>query len=164
MSFTVQIGVTNSPRIQVSKDVTYGHTYECTLKDKCSILDPVIILSTSSNGVSNLSGNNYMYIPSFGRYYYITDIISVRSSIVEIHGHVDVLMSYKDDIYKQTGVVSRTSSTKYYTSGLEDKDSYQYSDSKIVVRKLSTNNGFTKDGSYVLVTAGPSGESGTVTS
>lgn len=41
---------------------------------------------------------NYVYIPIFNRYYYVTDITSIRQNLWEISLSIDVLMSYKDAI------------------------------------------------------------------
>lgn len=41
---------------------------------------------------------NYVYIPIFGRYYYVTDITSFRENLWEISLSIDVLMTYKDAI------------------------------------------------------------------
>lgn len=159
MSFIVNIGVTSDPRTKVNKTFTSKHEYECQLKENCSLLDPVILVHTSESGAGNLADNNYMYISDFKRYYYITDIISVRATVVEIHGHVDVLKTYQSDIYKQKGIIERSASTKVYTSMLDDRDVYHYADTKTVIKKLSTSDGFKKSGSYVMVTAGPSAAS-----
>lgn len=50
---------------------------------------------------------NYCYIEAFKRYYYITDIVSVRQGLWSISMSVDVLMSYKDIIKQQRGIVAR---------------------------------------------------------
>ena len=50
---------------------------------------------------------NYCYIEAFKRYYYITDIVSIRQGLWSISMSVDVLMSYKDIIKQQRGIVAR---------------------------------------------------------
>jgi hypothetical protein len=39
-----------------------------------------------------------MYIPEFGRYYHITNIVGVAGGKKEVYGHVDVLMTYDAQI------------------------------------------------------------------
>lgn len=51
--------------------------------------------------------SNYCKIPEFNRYYFITDITSVRRNIWQIELQVDVLMSYKDDFLKLNAFISR---------------------------------------------------------
>lgn len=57
--------------------------------------------------ISDLVKCNYCYIPIFNRYYYINDIISVKNKLWEIVMSVDVLMSYKDKILEQSGIIDR---------------------------------------------------------
>ena len=65
-----------------------------------SILAPKLILS----GV-NVANYNYVYIPDFGRYYFITSIDVVDTRRYRISCDVDVLMSFADDI-KKLSVIS----------------------------------------------------------
>lgn len=159
MSFTVNIGNISVSKKVVDKAFTNKYELTGTLKNECSIKDPVITLRIGDSQnikIPDITKCNYAYIVNFNRYYYITDFRSIRDTILEVHMHVDVLKTYADEIKKQKGIVSRASSRSVYTSLLPDDDSYNYADSKIVVKKLSTNDGFNKTGSYVMVTAGPS--------
>ena len=70
-----------SENYRLNKDITLKITESCVLKDDCSVENPVIVLKTGTN----ISGYNYMYIPDFGRYYYIGDIVSVGLNMWEIH-------------------------------------------------------------------------------
>ena len=54
---------------------------------------------------------NYCYIPEFNRYYYIEDIVSINNNLWQLILKVDVLMSWKKEIYQQKGFVSRTHGT-----------------------------------------------------
>lgn len=101
-----------------------------TLKTSTSIINPSIIIQfenkreyviDNDNSIVLEDGNrvvditelakflqaNYAYIPTFNRYYYITDIISVRNNLWEIQMSVDVLMSYKEDILSTSCMISR---------------------------------------------------------
>ena len=46
-----------------------------------------------------------MHIPEFGRYYYITNIVSVRTGLWAISGHVDVLYTYRNEIRSCGGII-----------------------------------------------------------
>ena len=63
---------------------------------------------------------NYCYIPDFNRYYYIEDIISVRNNLWQLIMRVDVLMSWKKEIYQQKGFVSRTHGTSRNANLVDD--------------------------------------------
>lgn len=54
---------------------------------------------------------NYVFIEEFNRYYFITDIISVRNNMWRLNMHVDVLMSYKEEIKQQDAFVTRNEFT-----------------------------------------------------
>lgn len=74
--------------------------------------------STSLSTVNILSDSdnfpflkNYAYIPDFNRYYFVVDIVSVRSGLWLFKLKCDVLMSFKDDIYDLECIVARNETT-----------------------------------------------------
>lgn len=54
---------------------------------------------------------NYVYIPAFNRYYYVTDITLINYGLYEVSLSVDVLMSYKDAIKNCKGFIDRNEFT-----------------------------------------------------
>ena len=85
-----------------------GSTYSCSLKDGCSILEPIIKLNA---GISvNLSAYNYCYIANFARYYWITDITLDRG-FVYVACKFDSLASWKSEIGNTDLYVLRSSNT-----------------------------------------------------
>lgn len=94
---------------QVGTDITG------TLRDDCSIINPVLQLENFSG--LDLTRVNYAYIVEFGRYYYINNI-TLKNKLYEISMHVDVLMSYKNSIRTNTAVVSRQEN--HYNLYLQD--------------------------------------------
>lgn len=79
------------------------------IKADTDILNPVLELSYDSSIIS--SGYNYMYIPSWKRYYFITDI-SFSMQRMFISGKVDVLTTYATEIKNLTGIVLRQQAKK----------------------------------------------------
>ena len=67
------------------------------LKDGCSMHNPVIIISKSS--LPNIRNANYAYIDTFGRYYYVNDIVAGTAETLEGNMTVDPLMSFANEIY-----------------------------------------------------------------
>lgn len=74
--------------------------------------------STSLSTINLLSDSdnfpflkNYAYIPDFNRYYFVVDIVSVRSGLWLFKLKCDVLMSFKDDIYDLECIVARNETT-----------------------------------------------------
>lgn len=88
------------------KDFTTIDTLTGTLKGETSITNPTIRI----NYDGALQNVNYFYIPQFQRYYFITDIKSVRSGIWDISGRCDVLTTaWKLSSLKQCMGITRKS-------------------------------------------------------
>ena len=83
--------------------------YDGFLRDESSITDPIFRIETVDSGEEfPWARINYFFVPSWGRYYYITDVVVLRTHLYEIHGHVDVLMSFKDELADCTGIAANT--------------------------------------------------------
>lgn len=81
---------------------------QCTLKDDCSVVNPVLQFNPA--GVSELSliwEYNYIKISMFGRYYYVDDWQYI-GGLWECYCHVDVLASFKQDIRGTFAYVTRS--------------------------------------------------------
>lgn len=83
---------------------TGGTTKEVTLKQPCSVLNPVIVLQSASTSW------NYFYIPEFSRYYFIEDIRYIHNNTVEITGTVDAMGSHRDGILNTSQYILRAAS------------------------------------------------------
>lgn len=88
----------------MDKDITSLKSMTGTLRDDCSIIDPVI--SIEGLTASELTSANYAYIPEFGRYYFINNIVC-KNKLYELTMHVDVLSTYKDSIRDNTAIIAR---------------------------------------------------------
>lgn len=88
MSFNIRLMTNNSPSNVADKDFTTIDTLTGTLRNETSITNPAIRIEAD---VNTLSECNYFYIPQFNRYYFVTDIRSIRNGLCEIVGHCDVL-------------------------------------------------------------------------
>ena len=73
-----------------------------TLREEASILNPILLIEYSS-----FQTWNYAYIPNFNRYYFIREIVSVRTGLWRIVMREDVMMSFKDAIREQYAMISR---------------------------------------------------------
>lgn len=111
------------PRL-VNKDVagvlspaniwTGDSTYQATgtLRDACSILDPVIQVAMPDDKITSF---NYIEILDFpvrrnSRFYFVRDVKVLRSGLVEIYAHEDVLYSWKGPLLATSGYVKRSES------------------------------------------------------
>lgn len=148
MSFSVQLYKNGSPVEKIGKDLTAGPDYSINFKEDSSILRPRIIIL---DGFSAVYEYNYMYISTFGRYYFIDDIISVANNRWEIHAHVDVLETYKESILLNEAVVKRQE--KRFNTYLNDPEWKVYGNEEVVAFKFNQQP-FSKTLHYLLAVAG----------
>ena len=97
------------------KDIQLIGSLTGTLRESCDVINPQIVIEYS--GVPDF---DYVFIPYFNRYYYVSDVVSVKQSLWLISLKVDVLMTYKDLIKLQTAHVSRNE----YKFDNDKRDSY----------------------------------------
>lgn len=91
-------------RRKLNKTLSAARSYNVSLKDDTSAVNPTLILSKP------LPPNyNYCYIPNFKRYYFITDSRVLIGKQYEISLTCDVLMSFAETI-KNSPVILRRSS------------------------------------------------------
>lgn len=88
MSFNIRLMKNNSATNVADKDFTTIDTLTGTLRNETSVTNPSIRIEADVNTIAEC---NYFYIPQFHRYYFMTDIRSIRNDLVEIQGHCDVL-------------------------------------------------------------------------
>lgn len=74
------------------------------LKEQTSIMSPTFLLSDYD------STYNYIYVPKWGRYYFVSDTTLNIEGLFEIHCEFDHLASYKPSIANYTCFVERASS------------------------------------------------------
>ena len=116
-------------------------------KEDTSITDPTFILRTQSKVLEG----NYIYVPNLNRYYYINDYV-VSHQRIYINCHVDVLISFKNDIKQQNVIVSRQENS--YNLYQVDPKMVIYNTP--VYRVLKFPGGFDSTGHFVLCVAGAS--------
>lgn len=147
----VNIYTTRSEKIALNKVMVAGSKVELTgtLRNPSDILNPTIDIEADA---SVIAGKNYFEIPEFGRKYFITEVTSLSDKIVVLHGHVDVLATYADDIRTNSGIVGR-SENNYH---MYMNDNIIKVDSRPNINTLVFDNGgyFLKNPSIALVVVG----------
>ena len=143
---TIKLYNNLSDKIVVDKNITQqGSDVTGTLRENCSIINPVIKMSAIGN---NLLTSNYAYITEFARYYYITNIVCV-GDLFEVHMHVDGLMSFRGDIRTNNAIISRQE--RNYNLYLQDGVFKTYSQPHYEIKQFGT--GFT-DFQFIFCVAG----------
>ena len=93
---------TTSNEKTLHKELTQVATIGVEWKSDTDILHPTVILGGS------LPKANYLYIPTFGRYYFIKNMkVDSGRNVIEIECEVDVLMSYADKLSQLSCVMKR---------------------------------------------------------
>lgn len=146
MAFTISLFKTASENNRVVKTLTDEKQLSGELRNQTSVLNPSIRIESADN----ISTYNYAYISEFGRYYYITDIVSVRTNCWTVSLRCDVLMSYSDQIRAINGVVVRQESNP--NKLLVDRLERLQSNKEIDI--LYYPDAFSKNLQFILVTAG----------
>lgn len=134
-----------SEKNAINKSITLIDDFTGTLREESSIIDPVITFTS----LSNLSACNYAYIPEFGRYYFVNDITCVRNNYYQVSMHVDVLMTYKDQILANRAIIDRNE-TQF---DLKINDGLFKTQQNPRIAQFEFPNGFT-NWDFVLAVAG----------
>ena len=143
----IQLCINSSENNAVGKLVSIVDTVSCSVKDAMSFEKPIILLQYSGD----MCRVNYVYIPKFSRYYFVTDIIPLTGGRYELHCNVDVLESYKKQILELICIIDKQENKKL---------SNLYIDSDFVTLANSFNeaktfpNGFNENGDFILICAG----------
>lgn len=88
------------------KTLPEGTTVTGTIRDDAvDVMDPVILLTGAPSVACN-----YAYIPDFGRYYFVDPSETIRTGLIALHMHVDVLQSFADQIIAAPIIVNRAAS------------------------------------------------------
>lgn len=136
-------------RVDKTNFITNRFVMNGSLRDESSVIDPVIMIEKNNPTLYNY---NYLYIPEFKRWYYINDIISIRTDLWEIHAHVDVLYTWGADIKRMTGVADKLEDMLSANVYFDDGSFIMDSRNDIEVKEFP--NGLNENGSYILICAG----------
>lgn len=115
----------------------------CELKNGSSIEDPVLYMQHDAT----IFVCNYVYIPDFGRYYFISGK-EIAEHTEYITCHVDVLKTYATDIKASKGTATRAN---IYNKNIPESLALEIPQNKIQYRKLS--NALT-GGTYIAIIGG----------
>ena len=146
MAFDIILQRNNSERNRVTKDISVILTVSGELKTETSIIDPVIMIECD---LSAVVGCNYMSISTFGRSYFVNNIRSIRSGLIEFSCHVDVLSSFASEIRSNIAIVRRQE--KNWNLYLNDGSFKVYQNPNVLTKAFPS--GFTTQ-EFVLAVAG----------
>ena len=147
ISLDITLYYNHSENNVINKDIASAHLFSGTLKDETSITNPVIMIESDATIINY----NYARIPDFARYYFITDITSVRYGLWRVTMRCDVLESFADDILASTCILDHSTDTgtneylnsETWVSTVRDKTDI-----------IKFSGGLSDSGEYILITAG----------
>lgn len=94
-----------------------------------------------------LTGSNYVHIPNFNRYYFISSVENYTSNLVRIDLVTDLLMTYKDVILNTPVLITATEKPSYFSSNLPTQ-------TKTIKRVVKSDITLNKESSLILTTIG----------
>lgn len=146
MAFTVVLQRNDSEPNRIAKTVSDIMSISGTLKNRTSIIDPVIIIECDLTDVTEC---NYMTIDLFNRKYFVNNITSVNSQLVEFSCHVDVLSTFADSIKSNSAIIKKQENL--WNLYLNDGSFKVYQNPNVLTRPFPS--GFTTQ-EFVLAVAG----------
>ena len=130
----------------INKTISNALTLSGVLREESSIYKPTFRICSNSD----LSKYNYCYIPEFGRYYFISEIVVERSGVWNISSKCDVLESFKNTILGIECVIERQEND--FNLYFSDPEWKVYETQQVVTRDFPT--GFDSVGTFYLTASG----------
>lgn len=147
MAYTVHFGKITKKRNSTKDSMAILNISPCSLKMPSDILRPVFTFQ----GDFPLTAN-YMYVPDFNRFYWITNTVFTYGHW-EVSGQCDPLASYKNEIGASTQYILR-SSAEYNTNLIDNLipvETAPYSNT------ILSSMGLSIAGTYIVCAAGSTG-------
>lgn len=148
----ITIGTTNADRRALHKRPSLSGNIEVTVKEGCSVINPVFILKYGTAEAKS----NYLYAPDFGRYYFIDDVILLPGGRAEVHCTVDVLETYQTEIENLTINVARNADSGKRNPKISDSAKPLQADTATDTYVFSNNpfSNFEQGSNYILAVLG----------
>lgn len=153
MSVTMTLRKCLSEEIRVDKSFASGTDIQLSgnFRENEDVLNPVITIETSEN----LSGYNYVEIPTFGRKYFMKPEV-INNKLWHLVCRVDVLSTYAAGIKASSALVSRTAKDDKINFYINDGALYTEQREVIEYHRFKKNNVDAEIGTdtYYLIVAG----------
>lgn len=142
----ISLYITGSEKNCLRKTLQNEISMTGALRGESSVINPSFMVE-----LANPSQYNYCFVPDFNRYYFIDDIVSVRTNLWRISCSIDVLMTYQAQILELEVVIDNNTSP--------DIETYMQGDMWQTTVKTKTDiinfpSGLLEQGEYILITSG----------
>lgn len=143
---TIITYLNKSERNRVAKVLEQISSMTGTLRQETSIIDPAFLIYAD---LDDFIECNYLDVPAFGRKYFVNNIRSIRTGLIELTCHVDVISSFATQIKANSAIVKKQENNwnLYLNDG-----SFRVYQNPIVLTKAFPS-GFTTQ-EFVLAVAG----------
>lgn len=138
---TIDFYTYNGPKNKINKDLVNPTSVEFRFKEKSDVTNVSIVLNRNIDTFNF----NYAFIPKLNRYYFVKEIGIIANGLIEVDLAIDVLTTYKDQIFTSKAVLKRTTDTSK-SNGYESDDSF-------TTTEFSFDNPFFKQSTDVIITA-----------
>lgn len=141
-------------------------TIEINFNTPCSVVNPVLEIDSSLFQQKNVFLYNYCYIPHFKRYYYIDDWVW-SLGLWTAACHVDVLASWRNDIFQQQLYIMRStydSSGRVLYDGNVADSKYPVTSAAATYQATAVSNPFAgQEGVYIAGIINSNSNNGAIT-
>lgn len=131
-----------SNRVDKSNYLTPVATLSGALRDECSITTP--LLEIYYKGVPTF---NYVHIPAFNRWYYVTELTAVSKNLWRMSLQCDVLMTFKEGLYKCTAFIDRN---QYDSNNLIVDNKVPLQQGQTVETVFVENDVYQREGQFLI--------------
>lgn len=139
-----------SDKEYINKDIDLVISVDGVFKDANNLVSPSIDLALSTDVINKF---NYVYIQELKRYYYIDDITFIRNGYYNLSLSEDVLMTWKDYILQQSGVISRQENN--YDLSIQDERLTVRNNAYVQTKLFPNGFNMNKDDfSYIVIIGG----------
>ena len=143
-NMNIKLYIYKQPKNSFIRSYSTLETLTGSMRDSLNVVDPVFLVQATTQ----YDRANAVYCEELGRYYFITGKEWIRTGLLAISCHVDVLMTYRTDILNNSGIISRNSNL--FNGYLPDNRQKLFAYDKIQIKAFPTNNTDTN----VLITMG----------
>ncbi len=156
----------NSTKQPASADLAFSCSV--TLKDSCSIVNPVLVLNFGSiNAADNvILRTNYLRLTPFNKYYFINDWVFI-GGVWQCTCSIDTLGTYKSLILNESFYIMRSTydnNGQLLYDGAVGDSKYPVTAGQPTYNSAAVNNPFTQvDGVYIVGVINANSENGAVT-
>lgn len=135
----------SQPKNSVKKAYTTWANLTGSMRDTLNVVTPVFLVQATTQ----YDKANAVYCEDLDRYYFITGKNWIRTGLLEISCHVDVLVTYQGDIWNNAGIISRNANL--FNGYLPDSKQkvFQYDKTQIKVFPA-----YPHPGEKILITVG----------